>query len=111
MKSEAPKGRRPPKNKSEVIFSRLSRLHKRFRSARPGCFPALFGTHPDRDNGCIAGTRADVPCERHELRSLCTKAETVLSLFDEILHSSAVAVEADDIPDREVHVGPVIVYR
>ena len=35
----------------------------------------------------------------------CAKVEAVLSLFNEVFHGSAVAVETDDIPDRKVHVG------
>lgn len=41
----------------------------------------------------------------HGGRTDRAKVETVLSFFDEVFHSSAVAVEADDIPDRKIHVG------
>ncbi len=33
------------------------------------------------------------------------KIEAVLSFLDEVFHSAAVAVEADDIPNRKLHVG------
>ena len=35
----------------------------------------------------------------------CAKVEAVFPFFDKVFHGSAVAVEADDIPDWKIHVG------
>ena len=68
--SVPPKGQTTPKRRTGGDFQQIVKVPKGFRPVRPGCFPVLFGIHPDMDNGCIAGTKAVGPCERHGLRSL-----------------------------------------
>ena len=74
MISAPQKGQIPPKDLIGGDFQQIVKVPKGFRPVRPGCFPELFGIHPDMDNGCTAGTKAAGPCEQRALRSLSVSA-------------------------------------
>ena len=46
-----------------------------------------------------------VGVHNHGRRADRPKVEAVLALLDEVFHGAAVAVESDNIPDRQIHVG------
>ena len=49
--------------------------------------------------------RESIGIYNHGGRADRAKVEAVLSFLDEVFHGATVAVEADDIPDRKLHVG------